>query len=101
MKSKTILALTVAGTFAFSGAVFAGGVHRSSVEVQTPSSVDESAPWLTGRPHLGGWTSQDRMSGTNNEQSSDSIGVGASSAMNGSGSGGYDSATSSASDMAS
>src|SRR5690606_25873675 len=28
-----------------------------SVEVQTPSSVDESAPWLTGQAHLGGWTS--------------------------------------------
>jgi hypothetical protein len=65
----------------------------SPYEVQTPMSVDESAPWLANQQHTAGWTS--------NSRSSDVIGmqeglhsdgpVGASSDMSASGSGGYDS----------
>jgi hypothetical protein len=51
MKSKTLLAMAVAGAFACSTGAMAYGVHHST-EVQTPASVDESAPWLTGQPHL-------------------------------------------------
>ena len=60
MKSRTLLAVAVAATF--SASAFAGGAKHHSVEVMTPSSVSESAPWLTGQPHLGGWTAPDAMS---------------------------------------
>jgi hypothetical protein len=61
MKAKAILAAAIAGSFVASVAM-AGGMHRSA-EVQTPASVSESAPWLTGQPHLAGWTA---MAGDNN-----------------------------------
>ena len=48
MKSRTLLAMGVASAFACTGAFAGSGMHRS-VEVQTPASVSESAPWLTGQ----------------------------------------------------
>lgn len=91
-KSRSIIALAIAGTFACAGA-FAGGVHHST-EVQTPSSVSESAPWLTGQSHLAGWTMQslDPTAGFQQGQFSDGpYRTGMSSSMSGTGSGGYDS----------
>jgi hypothetical protein len=73
MKSRTLLAVAVASALFASGA-YAGGVGDSaggvrdsargshSTEVQTPSSVSESAPWLAGQPHLAGWSAADSMS---------------------------------------
>jgi len=97
MKSRTLMALAVAGTFACAGA-FAGGMHHgshmSSTEVQTPASVDESSPWLTGKPHLAGW-------GGNTHEIAATIGfqegqfsdgpIGTSAAASATGSGGYQS----------
>jgi hypothetical protein len=62
------------------------GTHHSSVqgsttEAMTPTSVDESAPWLTNTPHSAGWSTQ----------GSGSTAIGASSDIGGSGSGGFDS----------
>jgi hypothetical protein len=103
MKSRTLLALAVAGACAWSTGALAGGTHHSarfdssmhmssamSTEVRTPSSVDESAPWLAGEPHLAGWTSP-QSSIAASETSHDiygdaSFGTGASSGVSGSGS---------------
>lgn len=105
MKSKTLIALAVAGTFACGGA-FAGGFHHgaqqqhgmqaSSAEVITPSSVNESAPWLANYPHSSGWTgnaSRNAVVGMDDSLHGDYIG--ASSSIGASGSGGYDSMSSS------
>ncbi|HET7157688.1 MAG TPA: hypothetical protein VFI62_01735 [Burkholderiales bacterium] len=46
-------AIAIATLSAFGAGAYAGG-NAMSVEVRTPSSVSESAPWLTGQPHLGG-----------------------------------------------
>jgi hypothetical protein len=102
MKSKALMTLAVAGTFACGG-VFAGpfhhGVHHSSlqgssVEVIGPSSVDESAPSLANQPHSAGWTDQSASSSTviGMQEGLFSDGpVGASSSLGASGEGGYDS----------
>lgn len=45
MKSRTLLAMAVAGAFSCAAGAIAG-----SYEVQTPSSANESNPWLTARP---------------------------------------------------
>jgi hypothetical protein len=98
MKSKTLVALAVAGTFACGGA-FAGGMHHmkhSSAEAITPSSVSESAPWLANQPHSAGWTgnaSSSTVVGMDHSLGSDSH-VGASSSIGGHGSGGFDSMSS-------
>ena len=56
MKRKDLISLAVAGALGFSASAFAGmGKHHGSLEVATPSAVSESAPWLTGQPHLAGW----------------------------------------------
>ena len=44
-------AIAIAALSTFSAGAYAGG-NAMSVEVRTPSSVSESAPWLTGQPHL-------------------------------------------------
>ena len=94
-KSKTLMTLAVAGALAWSTGALANGMHQST-EVQTPASVSESAPWLTGQPHLAGWSSNGTMSRSSPERFSDaSSSTGASSDMSGSGSGAYDSAMSS------
>jgi hypothetical protein len=88
MKSKTLMAMAVAGSFMTTGAL-ANGMHENT-EIQTPSSVSESAPWLTGQPHLSSWGSHGKMSSTEGYSA-----VGASSDTRGFGSGGYDSSMSS------
>jgi hypothetical protein len=93
MKSTSLIAVAVAGTFAWSAGAVAHGVQRS-VEVQTPASVNESAPWLTGQPHAAGWSAQGstRTSSVAHNQLSDaSMGSGATSGMSADGSAGYDS----------
>jgi len=94
MRSKTLMALAVASSFACASA-FAGGMHHSSQmssEVQTPSSVSESAPWLTGQPHLAAWGSHDARTSIGFQQGQFSDGpVGTSSGTSGMGSVGYDS----------
>ena len=101
MKSRTLMALAVAGTFACGGA-FAGGMHHgakhgsvqsSSVEAITPSSPNESAPWLANMPHGAGWTRNDSSSTVISRDESVGVDnyVGASSSMGASGSGGFDS----------
>jgi hypothetical protein len=90
------MALAVASTFACAGAFAGGGTHHgsnmSSTEVQTPASVDESAPWLTGKPHLAGWTARDTNTTIGFQEGQFSDGpVGTSSAVSAMGSGGYDS----------
>jgi hypothetical protein len=98
-KSKTLMALAVAGTLAWSTGAMANGMHHRT-EIQTPASVSESAPWLTGQQHLAGW-SNDTMSRSAQEYFSDaSASTGASSGMSGYGSGAYDSAMSSGNDDA-
>lgn len=97
MKSKTLMALAVAGTFACGGA-FAGPFHHSSVqgssvEVIGPSSVDESAPSLANQLHSAGWsspTSTSTVIGMQEGLHSDGP-VGASSSVSASGYGGFDS----------
>ena len=96
MKSKTLMALAVAGTFACGGA-FAGGMHHgakhgSSVEITSPSSVNESAPWLANQSHSSGWSthSSDAVIGMHDSLQSDAH-VGASAGSGGSGFGGFDS----------
>jgi hypothetical protein len=92
-KSKTLMTLAVAGALAWSTGALANGMHQST-EVQTPASVSESAPWLTGQPHLAGWSSNGTMSRSSPERFSDaSSSTGASSDMSGSGSGAYDSSS--------
>lgn len=103
MKSTTLMALAVAGTFACGGAIAeplhfggssASNTHGSSYEAVTPSSVDESAPWLANQAHSAGWTSgssmDDNVVGLQQGVYGDES-IGASSSMGGSGSGGFDS----------
>jgi hypothetical protein len=99
MKSKTLMALAIAGTFACGGA-FAGGMHHmksSSAEAITPSAVNESAPWLANKPHSDGWSgnaSTSTVVGLDENLNTVSH-VGASSDIGGSGYGGFDSMSSS------
>lgn len=51
MKSKTLVATAVAGAFACATGAFAGN-SWNGYEVRTPSSVDESAPWLANESHM-------------------------------------------------
>jgi hypothetical protein len=104
MKSKTLMTLAVAGSFACGGAAFAGPFHfphgaqqtsmqGSAEEVMTPSSVDESAPWLANEAHSAGWIDHGSGSAVIGMQEglfSDGP-VGSSSSLGGSGSGGFDS----------
>jgi hypothetical protein len=56
MKSKTFVAMAVAGAFACSTGALAGNTWNG-YEVRTPSAVDESAPWLANEPHMPGMAS--------------------------------------------
>ena len=99
MKSKTLVALAVASTFACGGA-FAGGLHHmksSAAEAITPSSVNESAPWLSNEPHSAGWSGNASTSTivSLDENLNTVSSVGASSSIGGYGSGGFDSMSSS------
>ena len=88
MKSRTLLAMGVAGAFACStGGAFAGGGMHHSAEVQTPASVSESAPWLTGES-LASSSSMERAHFSSSES------PGASGYTGASGSAGYDSTAS-------
>jgi len=117
MKSRTLMAFAVASSFACAGAM-AGGYHHGmqsgamnsgsgmSAEVQTPSNVSESAPWLAAQPsHLSGWHEESPMTtaGFHEGQFSDGpatdMGTGASSTEGGMGGGGYDSSMSSPQSM--
>ena len=53
MKPRTLLAIAVAGTFAWSAGANAAE-SWNGYEVLTPSSVDESAPWRANEPHMPG-----------------------------------------------
>jgi hypothetical protein len=99
MKSRTLMALAVAGTFVC-GSAFAGGMkHGSSLEVATPSSVNESAPWLANQSHSTGWTSRSTNTVIGMQDSEHGFApIGASAGIGGSGFGGFDSTTLSASD---
>jgi hypothetical protein len=113
-KSKTLMALAVAGTFACAGAFAGGGHHgaqmgsqmgsqtqlgsQSSYEVQTPASVNESAPWLTNHATLHGTQHSGTTIGFQEGQFSDGP-VGTGSAMSGTGTGGYDSSPSTSDDL--
>lgn len=91
MRSKALMALAVAGTLTCAGA-FAGGGYvgsHNSVDVQTPLSVNESAPWLTHSATLPRGSSFDTI-GFQEGQFSDGP-VGTSSSLSGTGSGGFDS----------
>ena len=98
MKSRTLMALAVAGTFAAGGA-FAGGTYHGakhgsmhgSVEVVSPSSVSESAPWLANEAHSAGWSNQGSSDTIVGMHELSDAHVGASSAIGGSGQGGFDS----------
>jgi hypothetical protein len=69
MRPKTLIAMAVAATFAISTGALAGGKQHRSVEVQTPASVSEAGTSM-----------------------SESMGVGATSAMGATGTIGHDSA---------
>jgi hypothetical protein len=109
MKSRTLIALAVAGTFACGSAIAAGfhsgathsGMNAGSThEVQTPMSVDESAPWRANEQHTAGWSSSSRSSDVIGMQeglhSDGPLGMnsGMSSDASASGSGGFDSSAS-------
>ena len=88
MKPKTLLAMAVAGTCAWSTGALAGGAAHT-VEVQTPASVSESAPWLTGQSFASSaFDSRGLL------RFEDSASIGSSSSMSASGSVGYDSTAS-------
>src|SRR5829696_880352 len=84
MKSRSLLALAVAGAFACGGAF--AGPHHNSTEVLTPSSVNESAPWLANQPHSAGWTTHGSHVAMGVQQGQHTDGpVGTSSAASGAG----------------
>jgi hypothetical protein len=91
MKTRSLIAAAVAGSFAWSASAFAGGVHHST-EVQTPMQVSESAPWLAADQFLSAEFGP-RMTGSiEHAQSSDAeFAIGSSSHVAGSGSVAFDS----------
>jgi hypothetical protein len=104
MKSKSLLALAVAGAFACGSAFAGAGHHHGSMnsEVSTPMSVNESAPWLATQQHSSGWSSHDSQMavGVHEGQFTDGP-VGTSSSTGANGSGGYDSSASHGRDQSS
>ena len=94
MKSKTSRAWAVACACTWAASAGAGGLHsaqghgNSAVEVETPVSVNESAPWLAGKVHMRGHPSTPEALPANRESAEP--GVGASSGASGSGSVGSD-----------
>jgi hypothetical protein len=107
MKLGTIVGVAVAGVFAWSaganaggfakhGSWFGGDKHASSsmwngYEVRTPSSVNESAPWLANEPHMAGFSHQSASASSSDRFGDATYGTGASSGVSGFGSGGFDS----------
>jgi hypothetical protein len=106
-KSNSLIAAAVGASFACASA-FAGGGHdggqhdarymhgnHASTEVQTPASVSESAPWLSGYAHAGGWNAprSDSSIGYHEGQFSDGP-VGTTGTSSGEGSGAFESPTS-------
>src|SRR5689334_24327536 len=89
MKTKTLAAMAVASTFTWAGGALAHGTHHST-EVQTPASVSESAPWLTGQS----MASAAETSMPSNERIVDSS-IGSTSSVGSLSTGGYDSTLSS------
>ncbi|HZN26135.1 MAG TPA: hypothetical protein VFB75_18060 [Burkholderiales bacterium] len=109
MKVKSIIGVAVAGAFAWSagahagwfgdkfGKFFHGDKHAASgsmwngYEVRTPSSVNESAPWLANEPHMAAASAYHSASANQYSFESGSYGTGASSSASGFGTGGFDS----------
>ena len=94
MKSKTLSAIAVAGALCSTGAYAGSGWNGH--EVQTPSSVSESAPWLAHESHMPLSASSVTFARTPSEQSGfgSYAATGASSSVVGSGSIGSDSSMS-------
>ena len=91
MKTKTLLAMAVAGSFAWSAGAFAGGVHYST-EVETPIQVSESAPWLAADRFSPAGSESDMIASVESTPSTDAdFAIGSSSHASGSGSVGFDS----------
>ena len=110
MKVKAIVGIAAATAFAWSAganaAWFGHGKHHSffgnkqqvagsmwnGYEVQTPSSVDESAPWRANEAHMPGPIANQSFGTTYSSLGDVSYGTGASSSAGGYGSGGFASA---------
>ena len=88
MKWKTLIGIAVAAAFASSGA-FAGSFSHGT-EVQTPMSVNESAPWQA-LEDSGYMTQAARIHQDEIGASDSAFGTGASSSLSGSGTLGFDS----------
>jgi hypothetical protein len=95
MRSKTLIGLAVAGTFACAGAFAGSGAHHGAAsgsqagyEVHTPLSVNESAPWLGSHSPTHSVQSPGTI-GFQEGQFSDGP-VGTSAGWSGTGSDGYD-----------
>jgi hypothetical protein len=108
MKLKAVVAMAAAGAFTWSaganagwfgdkfGKWFHGDKHAASsmwngYEVRTPSSVNESAPWLANEPHMPAPMRYTTASASGYQFQSDSYATGASSTTAGFGGGGFDS----------
>jgi hypothetical protein len=89
MKLKHMLGIALAGAFACSAGISAAGAWNG-YEVRTPSSVNESAPWLANQPHMPAFAH--RSAGLRSPALDDvSFGTGASSNAAGAGSVGFES----------
>ena len=122
MKLRSILGIAAASAFAWSAGASAAwfghgngdGNHRfwffhgqhaassmwNGYEVQTPSQVDESAPWKANEPHMPGPIESRTSATTYSSNLGDvSYGTGASSSASGYGSGGFTSSRVASSDM--
>ena len=87
MKWRTLIGMAVASAFA-SGAAFAGSFHPRT-EVQTPTSVNESAPWRALEDS--GYMTQPPRMQVESFPSDAALGTGASSSASASGTAGFDS----------
>ena len=91
MNTKTLLAMAVAGSFAWSAGAFAGGVHHST-EVETPMQVSESAPWLAADRFAPARFESLMIAGVESTHSTDAdFAIGSSAHAIGAGSAGFDS----------
>jgi hypothetical protein len=92
MKSKTLLTIAVAGAFACSAGAHAGS-NWNGHEVQTPSSVNESAPWLANESHAPGAASTLTFASTHADRSAMEVPIatGASSSTSAAGLGAFSS----------
>jgi hypothetical protein len=99
MKLKHMVGIALAGAFVWSAAASATPAWKGAwngYEVRTPSSVNESAPWLANEPHMAVY-GNDRFTSHRARHSSRSVdhtpmsGTGTSASVAGSGSVGFDS----------